>query len=295
MRGSSVRPASKSHQSWGLNWHRRAASAALTPATSRQSFKSSFSGFIIDIMQAADGCVNYFSRKGLTPTPTIIDNAPMTTHNVILPLFSIGDARPPNLYRTLIADPPWRYDSKLQGLRGATNYPTMTVPELMTMPCGLWAETNAHLYLWTTDAFMVQAHQIARAWGFEPQNILVWVKGKEQKDRQGETVGIDPRMSIGFYFRHATESVLFCTRGSLSVLNHGTPNVFYAPRGDHSEKPAAFYDLVAKMSPGPYLDVFARTQRWIGDANFEVMETFGNQAFNFGTTQPPEAFLGAQA
>lgn len=186
----------------------------------------------------------------------------MTTHSVVLPLFA---QRPEKRYRTLVADPPWRYNSKLAGLRGATDYPTMTQDELLNLPVGLWAEDNAHLYLWTTDAFMVQAHQIASAWGFEVKNVLVWVKGRNERE---------VRMSVGFYYRHACEFVLFGTRGSLSVLNHDQPNVFFAPRTGHSEKPAAFYDMVERMSPGPYLDVFARKQRFNWD-------TWGNESFDF--------------
>ena len=195
-----------------------------------------------------------------------------STHNVVLPLFAATPRVPHKRYRTLVADPPWRYNSKLEGLRGATDYPTMTVEELMTMPVGLWAEDNAHLYLWTTDAFMVPAHRIASAWGFEVKNVLTWVKGQSTDD---------PRMGVGFYFRHASEFVLFCTRGSLPVKRHDIANVFAAPRSKHSEKPAAFYDLVARMSHGPYIDVFARTQRWIGNGEtaFEVMDTWGDQAF----------------
>jgi N6-adenosine-specific RNA methylase IME4 len=189
----------------------------------------------------------------------------MTTHEAMLPLFSPMVRAPEKLYRTLVADPPWRYDSKLQGLRGATDYPTMTQEQLMTMPVGLWGLPDSHLYLWTTDAFMVQAHQVAKAWGYEVKNILTWVKGRDQNS---------VRMGVGFYYRHATEHVLFCVRGSLSVLNHGQPNVFFAPRTGHSEKPAAFYDLAERMSPGPYLDVFARKQRFNWD-------TFGDEAFDF--------------
>ena len=189
----------------------------------------------------------------------------MTTHEVILPMFSPLAHAPTKKYRTIVADPPWRYPSKLVGLRGATDYPTMVPEELMSMPMGLWGEKDAHLYLWTTDAFMVAAHKIAVAWGFEPKNILVWVKGRSETDTQ---------MGVGFYYRHACEFVLFCTRGSLSVRNHGQPNVFFAPRTGHSEKPAAFYDMVERMSPGPYLDVFARKQRFNWD-------TFGNEAYDF--------------
>ena len=45
-----------------------------------------------------------------------------------------------------------------------------------------------------------------------------------------------------------------------------------APRGRHSAKPEAFYDMVESMSPGPYLDVFARRQRLGWD-------TWGNECF----------------
>ncbi len=36
---------------------------------------------------------------------------------------------------------------------------------------------------------------------------------------------------------------------------------FTWPRGRHSEKPAALYDMVEEVSPGPYLELFARRQR----------------------------------
>jgi N6-adenosine-specific RNA methylase IME4 len=36
---------------------------------------------------------------------------------------------------------------------------------------------------------------------------------------------------------------------------------FRWPRGPHSQKPDAFYDLVGRVSPGPYADLFARAPR----------------------------------
>ena len=35
---------------------------------------------------------------------------------------------------------------------------------------------NAHLHLWTTNAFLESAFTVMRAWGFEYKSILVWVK-----------------------------------------------------------------------------------------------------------------------
>lgn len=36
---------------------------------------------------------------------------------------------------------------------------------------------------------------------------------------------------------------------------------FTASRGAHSEKPALFADLIERMSPGPYVELFARQPR----------------------------------
>lgn len=46
---------------------------------------------------------------------------------------------------------------------------------------------------------------------------------------------------------------------------------FQWPRGAHSAKPEAFLDLVEQVSPGPYLELFARRQRLGWD-------TWGNEA-----------------
>ena len=51
------------------------------------------------------------------------------------------------------------------------------------------------------------------------------------------------------------------------------------PRGKHSKKPEAFQDIVESVSPGPYLELFARRQRlgW---------HTWGNEALNHVTLVP---------
>ena len=153
-----------------------------------------------------------------------------------------------NLYRTIVVDPPWAYPET--GGRGGTDmhYRNMTHADLLALPVGQWAEPDqAHLYLWTTNAFLVQAHELAAAWGFEQKTVLTWVKS--------------PGIGIGHYYRNTTEHVLFCTRGNLHLLRRDLKTHFIAPRTRHSAKPAAFYDLVESASPGPYLDVFSRTQR----------------------------------
>jgi N6-adenosine-specific RNA methylase IME4 len=178
-------------------------------------------------------------------------------------------------YRTIVADPPWLYPGdgpprgrKVNGdldagVNTKTRYGAMSLWQLkaLTVP----AAADAHLYLWTTNTFLVEAHDLARAWGFAPKTVLTWTK-----THQGDPSRVS--MKTGYYFRGATEHVLFCVRGALPLqTERGLPTGFLWPRLPHSVKPDAFYDLVTEASPGPYLEMFARRQRLGWD-------TWGNEA-----------------
>lgn len=184
-------------------------------------------------------------------------------------------------FATIAADPPWKYRDlvhatrvrgikvaeygfgadKIRGRRGAEGYyPVMTIEEIAALPVGHSAAPNAHLYLWCTNAFIEPAHVVARAWGFEPRTILTWVK---------------PGIGMGHFYRNNTEHVIFAVRGRLPVLRHNQPTAFTAPKSRiHSQKPNRFFEIVETMSPGPYLELFARATRagWVGWGN-ELRET----------------------
>ncbi len=111
------------------------------------------------------------------------------------------------------------------------------------------AAEDAHLYLWATSAFLSTAFLIAEAWGFSYSTTLVWCK--------------PPRGFCGrATFSPVTEYVLFCRRGALAAKQQVYRNWFEWPRQAHSAKPDAFYDLVESVSPGPYLEMFARRARF---------------------------------
>ncbi len=165
-------------------------------------------------------------------------------------------------YRTIVVDPPWRYND-LGGAHGtAKQYATTTLEQIQAIRVGDWAEDNSHIYIWTTNHFVREAVNLLEGWGFELKTMLTWVKHYPHQHWLG----------MGRYYRNATEHVIFGARGRLPVLRKDCSTVFFAPRGRHSEKPAAFYDMVESMSPGPYLDVFARKQRFNWD-------TWGNECF----------------
>jgi N6-adenosine-specific RNA methylase IME4 len=76
---------------------------------------------------------------------------------------------------------------------------------------------------------------------------------------------------MGGAFTQTSEHILFARRGTLPALERINTTVFHWPRRAHSVKPEAFLDLVESVSPGPYLELFARRQRLGWD-------TWGNEA-----------------
>jgi N6-adenosine-specific RNA methylase IME4 len=160
----------------------------------------------------------------------------------------------PGTYRTIVADPPWRYSNAATRAAAADHYHTLSVEQLVglePMPDGTklpddvqgWAADDAHLYLWTTAAFLRDAFQVMDAWGFEYKTYLAWVK---------------PQIGMGNYFRISSELILFGVRGRLPITDRGISNWFESRRGKHSAKPEKFYDLVGRASPGPHLEMFSR-------------------------------------
>lgn len=145
-------------------------------------------------------------------------------------------------FRTVLADPPW--DINQAGIRGASrHYPLMTLERIKAMPISDLAEPDAHLWLWVTNSVLREGYEVAEAWGFTVRSPLTWIKF---------------RMGMGHYLRNATEHLLFATRGDAPVNFRSQPTWINAPVQDHSHKPEEQFALIERVSPGPYLELFAR-------------------------------------
>lgn len=130
----------------------------------------------------------------------------------------------------------------------AAQYSTLSIDDIADLPVAGLAAPDAHLYLWTTNPQLPNAFRVVDAWGFRYITTLTWVKTGQ--------------MGMGFYFRGDTEHVLFGVRGRLPIPPHRRRrNVFTAAKTGHSRKPAAFGDLVERVSPGPYVELFSRAPR----------------------------------
>ena len=164
-------------------------------------------------------------------------------------------------FSTIMIDPPWDWgdegDQDQLG-RARPTYGTMSIEQLLAMdaPRKL-ADTDCHLYLWITNRSLPKGFALLEAWGFRYVTCLTWCK---------------PSFGMGNYFRGQTEQVLFGVKGSQPLKRKDVGTWFAAPRGpQHSSKPESFYALVESCSPGPYLEMFSRSNRkgwthWGADA-----------------------------
>jgi N6-adenosine-specific RNA methylase IME4 len=153
-------------------------------------------------------------------------------------------------YGCIVADPPWpSMHQRATYHRGKPerHYQTMTVEDIAALPVRGLADVDAHLWIWGVNRLLGSAYDVARAWGFTPISLLTWCKNGP---------------GMGYYLRNNTEHCLLATRGKPMVPAASiTSSWFIWPRGRHSEKPAASYELIGQVSPGPYVELFARRLR----------------------------------
>jgi N6-adenosine-specific RNA methylase IME4 len=155
------------------------------------------------------------------------------------------------LYAVISCDPPWRTIvwSRETGMdRAADNhYPTMTEAELFALR--LPAAPNCVLFLWTTIPHAAIAYRLLAHWGFVYKSQHVWVK---------------PDLGTGFWIRERHEILLIAVRGEIPCPAPGTqyPSAIEAPRGEPSEKPDVFAEMIESYFPNvPKLEMFARRAR----------------------------------
>jgi N6-adenosine-specific RNA methylase IME4/ParB-like chromosome segregation protein Spo0J len=166
-------------------------------------------------------------------------------------------AEPPPLpegpFRVIVCDPPWPYDTRIDDLshRGSLPYPSMSLAEITALRVAERAHQDCILWLWTTNAFLREAFDIAEAWGFTYKTTLTWAKNK---------------MGLGDWLRGKTEHCLLCVRGQPVRQLTNQTTLLTADAGKHSAKPAAFYEMVEALCPGSKLEMFQRRARagWTG-------------------------------
>lgn len=209
------------------------------------------------------------------------------------------DLTPP--YSTIVADPPWGYEGRTAPWRSTSeaSYSLMTLGEIMALPVADLAAPNAHLYLWAVLPMMAEAYRVIDAWGFTADTALTWCKpgvglGAGYRGNTEHLIvarrgwsSVNPTCAAcGGRARGARkcgcDAPVWRVKGQpiegameqrrpFATTADGT--WYTAPRGPHSAKPPLFADLIERMSPGPYLELFARSPRLGWDAWGKGYET----------------------
>lgn len=155
---------------------------------------------------------------------------------------------PEGPFDVIVIDPPWHYNARPEDAshRARNPYPDMSVEEICALDLPSRLAPDAIVWIWTTNAFMRSAYDVADAWKLDVKTILTWTKN---------------RMGLGDWLRGQTEHCLLCVRGRPVVTLTNQTTALSAPLREHSRKPDEFYVLVDALCHGRKLEWFARTSR----------------------------------
>jgi N6-adenosine-specific RNA methylase IME4 len=149
-------------------------------------------------------------------------------------------ALPDKRYGVIVADPEWRFEpwSRETGMdRAADNhYPTSCTEVIVARDVPSIAADDCVLFLWATIPMLPHALTVMAAWGFSYVSHYVWGKDK---------------IGMGYWLRERHELLLIGTRGKPPAPAPGTQwfSLISAPRGEHSEKPECFLEMIESYFP----------------------------------------------
>lgn len=152
-------------------------------------------------------------------------------------------------YRTILIDPPWTETTigKFSKHQRADklNYPTMTLEQIKALPINELADSNSHLWLWTTNRSLPDAFSLVEGWGFRYLAPIHWIKPS----------------GFGAWWIHRSQTLLFAYKGKCEFVSRYKPNLIFAPSRKHSEKPQQAHTLIEQVSFPERLELFARATR----------------------------------
>jgi len=185
---------------------------------------------------------------------------------------------PRNHYGTIVADPPWRFETwsdRGKGRAPERHYPTMRREELEALPVQKLAAPNCALFLWTTWPMLESALGLIRAWGFRYKTCgFLWAKVKPRYAGELLFDFFNPFVGLGYWTRANSEPCLLATRGNPKRMARDVQQLIIEPPREHSRKPDCVRERIERLVYGPYLELFARSRR-------EGWDSWGNETQKF--------------
>lgn len=166
---------------------------------------------------------------------------------------------PQGPFEIIYADCPWmHYGSPDKWAAAGKHYALMPLDEICALPVKSIAAKKAALFLWATCPRLPDAVATMKAWGFHYRGVAyIWVKTRQD----GQPIG--PQGIPPTFVKPVTELLLVGTTNEkgrpFPILDYKARQLVYAPRGEHSEKPAVFRELIVKLcGDRPRIELFAR-------------------------------------
>jgi len=173
-------------------------------------------------------------------------------------------------YKTILADPPWKYGSwgkgsdkclfkdKPQNKEQPMPYPTMSIEEIKDLDVESLADKDCELYLWTTQKYLPQSFEVLESWGFKYCQTLTWCKNPMGTGQGG-------------IFCPTTEFLILARKGKMPKVKRIDTTWWNIKRTNvHSKKPKFFQEIIEKVSLAPRIELFAREKR-------QGWDCFGNE------------------
>lgn len=168
----------------------------------------------------------------------------------------MSPAWPRGRFETIYVDPAWTFATRSargQGRSPDRHYGCMDLEAIKALPVADLAADDCTLLLWACDPLLPQAYEVLAAWGFTFKTVgFYWVK----TNADGSAFA-----GMGYWTRANPEQCLLATRGRPKRLSANVPKLVVSPRREHSRKPDEVYGRIERLVGGPYLELFARSER----------------------------------
>ncbi|MCP3471367.1 S-adenosylmethionine-binding domain-containing protein [Bradyrhizobium sp. CCGUVB1N3] len=154
-------------------------------------------------------------------------------------------------FDVVVIDPPWpmlKIDRDERPNQDAFDYDVMTLEQIEAFwPSEIAShlKDDCHVLCWTTEKFLPATLALLEKWDLRYVLTMVWHKpgGFQPHDL--------PQYNAEFIVYARKGAPVFTDTKDFNVCNSW-------PRREHSRKPAEFYELIARVTGGSRLDVFAR-------------------------------------
>jgi N6-adenosine-specific RNA methylase IME4 len=170
-------------------------------------------------------------------------------------IYTNFDDIPKNKYSIIYADPPWSYNDKMSGNRGAEyKYEVHDIKWITNLPVKNISKEDSILFLWVPMPHLEVCWSIIHSWGFiYKTSAFTWVKKNKKKDSYF--------WGCGNWTRSNPELCLLSVKGNPKRISASVHSVIDSKIQEHSKKPDETRNKILQLCGNlPRIELFARQE-----------------------------------